>query len=194
MTVTIQPGDFCVIPMGGRNGVLVDWAQWAQQLIEQRHAQKHGVLLPQKYGHAEIWIGDGLTASAYPNRNGIRTLGYPPEQLQDALWSSGLIDLTTQQRDGIVQWCYEHAHVRYSALDYTALTAHTLGMQTSWLQRYIEQQDSMICSMYVDAAYMANEVQLFTDERWRGFVTPLALAMRLEEFPRLPSNGPGQAG
>jgi hypothetical protein len=192
--VTIQPGDFCVIPMGGRNGMLVDWALWVQQLVEQRHARKHGVVLPQKYGHAEIWLGDGLTASAYPSRNGIRTLGYPPEQLQDALWSSGLIDLTPEQRQGIVAWCYDHAHVQYASLDYVALTAHTLGMNTARLQRFIEQQDSEICSQYVDSAYEANGAHLFADGRWPGFVTPLDLALKLEELRAAKSDGPGQAG
>jgi hypothetical protein len=194
MTVTIQPGDFCVIPMGGRNGLLVDGAEWLQQFVERRRAKVPGIPALQKYGHAEIWLGDGLTASAYPSRNGIRTLGYPPEQMQDALWSSGLIDLTAYQRQGIVAWCYDHAHVQYASLDYVALTAHTLGMNTARLQGFIEQQDSMICSYYVDAAFSANGSHLFTDGRWPGFVTPLDLALKLEELRAAKSDGPGQAG
>lgn len=161
--------------MAPPGGPLIELAQTIQQDVESRRLHQ-----PQRYEHAEVYLGDGLTAAAYPNRNGIRPLSCPPEQVQGALWSSGLIELTTAQRDAIVQWCYDHAHVQYAALDYVALTAHTLGMQTSWLQHRIESQDSMICSQYVDAGYMAAGSHLFTDERWQGFVTPLSLALLLE--------------
>jgi hypothetical protein len=179
--------------MGGQGGLLVDGAQWLQQVVKYRHEGRKGIPRVQKYGHAQIYLGDGLTASAYPDRKGIRPLGCAPEDLPDALWSSGLIALTAAQREGIVQWCYDHPHVQYSPLDYAALTTHTLGLNTDWLQHYIEQQQSMICSQYTDAAYEANKVHLFTDQRWPGFVDPLDLALLLESI-QAANDGPGQVG
>ena len=179
--------------MGGQGGLLVDGAQWLQQVVKYRQEGRTGVPRVQKYGHAEIFLGDGLTASAYPDKRGIRPLGCAPESLPNALWSSGLIMLTDEQRDGIVQWCYDHPHVPYSALDYASITAHSLGLNTAWLRRYIEQQQSMICSYYTDAAYAANGVHLFTDGRWPGDVDPLDLALLLEAL-QAKNDGPGQVG
>lgn len=174
-TVNVEPGDFVVLPSPPPAGPVIEWAQWLQQVVDKRRLET-----PQRYEHAEIWLGDGLTASAYPARQGLRPLSGTPGDQPGALWSSGLITLTTAQRDAIVAWCYDHANVQYASLDYVALTAHSLGMGTSWLQRSIASQGSMICSQYVDAAYLSAGSHLFTDGRWPGFVTPLDLAMLLE--------------
>jgi hypothetical protein len=179
MTVQVQPGDFCVLPVLRPAGPLIEWAQWAQFTVDRRRLSH-----PQRYEHAEVYLGDGVTASAYPNRQGIRALPGPPEQVPGALWSSGIIPLTSEQREGIVAWCYDHAHVPYSALDYGVLVLHSLGLNSTWaqrsLQRKVERQQSLICSQYVDTAYLANGVHLFTDDRWPGFVDPLDLALLLE--------------
>lgn len=177
MALLVQPGDFCVLPMAPPGGPLVELAQTIQQDVESRRLHQ-----PQRYEHAEVYLGDGLTASAYANRRGIRPLSCPPEQVQGALWSSGLIELTAEQRDAIVQWCYDHPNVQYGALDYVALTAHTLGLDTRWLQNRIKSDKSYICSQYTDAAYLAAGVHLFSDGRFEGFVTPLSLALMLESL------------
>jgi hypothetical protein len=177
-SLVVQPGDFCVLSMAPPAGPVVELAQTLQQDVESRRLHQ-----PQRYEHAEVYLGDGLTAAAYPNRHGIRPLTCPPEQVQGALWSSGRIELTTGQRDSIVQWCYDHPNVQYGALDYLALTAHTLGISTAWLQRRIASDKSYICSQYVDAAYLAGSKHLFSDGRWPGFVTPLDLALLLESSP-----------
>lgn len=182
MTVTPEPGDFLVLPIEGSAGLAIEGAQWLERVV-----QEHKLGTPQKYEHAEVYVGladaaapNGYTYSAYPNGSGKRALPYPPGQVPGALWSSGIISLTQQQRDGIVAWCLAHPAVPYSSLDYLALLGHTLGLETKWLQDYIQNQSHMICSQYTDVAYSSNGVRLFTDGRWPGFVTPLDLALLLE--------------
>jgi hypothetical protein len=188
MSTPVQPGDFVVVPMAPPGGLAIEAAEALQEFV-----QRHRLSALQKYEHAEVYVGSpdaagpyGYTCSTYPNRMGRRPLPCLPEKLTGALWSSGIVDLTTSQRDGIVAWCEARPKVPYSSLDYVALTAHTLGLDTAWLQAYIKEQGHQICSQYVDAAYMSNGVHLFTDDRWEGFVTPLDLALQLEAKGVLP--------
>lgn len=179
----VQPADFVVMPAAPPAGPAIEVVQWLQQVIDERRLR-----LPQKYEHAEVYVGMadkagpyGYTCSAYPNRKGMRALPCPAGQLPGALWSSGAIPLTQQQRAGIVDWCLAHQAVPYSSLDYLALLGHTFGLDTDWLQHYIQDQSHMICSQYTDTAYsIGGGVQLFTNKRWPGFVTPLDLALLLE--------------
>lgn len=186
-----QPGDFAALPMAPPGGLAIEGAQWLEQLVE-----THKLLLPQHYEHAEIYVGMpdaagpyGYSYSTYPNRMGKRALPIPPAEMPGALWSSGLVNLTVPQRRYIVAWCEARPAVPYSSLDYAALIGHTLGLDTAWLQRYISDQAHMICSQYVDSAYNAAGVQLFTDERWAGYVTPLDLALLLETMGAVPQPG-----
>ena len=178
MTVKPQPGDFVVVPTRPPVGALITVASWLANLGE------HGDALPQSYDHAEVYLGDGLTASAYPSRNGLR----PVSNLNQSgfLWSTGYVPLSSAQREVIVEWCYQHAHVQYSALDYLALAAHTFHLNTAALQNYLQSSSTYICSQYVDAAYQAARVQLFTDGRWVGFVKPLDLAIMLQALGARP--------
>jgi hypothetical protein len=175
-----QPGDFCCVPVSGRLGRLIEAAQW---LAGDRF---------QPYDHTEVYVGQaddagphGYTISAYPDGRGRRPLTAPAAALPGALWSAGLIPLTPAQRAGIVAWCGEHADVAYSWADYAALILHRLGSDDPALRRYIASSRSLICSQYVDLAYSVNEVRLFQDGRWPGFVKPGDLAMLLQaEAPR----------
>lgn len=171
--MNIQPGDFCVVPSRPPVGPLISFASWLDNL-----GQK-GDTFGLKFDHAEVWLGDGLTASAYPNRNGLRALTGKPGTQPGFLWSSGCVELTTAQREVIVEWCYQHGSVQYSALDYEYLVLHHFGVNAGWLKRKIESDHSYICSQYVDAAYQAAGVQLFSDGRWCGDVKPLDLALLL---------------
>lgn len=180
----VLPGDFCAVPVGGPVGPLISFASWLDNLGQ------HDDDL-QKYEHAEIYVGDpsgqypnGLTCSAYPDRQGIKVLDCPPEQLPGAIWSSGVIPLTDAQRAGIVGWCYDHANVTYSALDYFALTLHRFGLSTTWLRNRIGSSKQYICSQFVDAAYLANGIHLFDDGRWPGYVKPVDLADIIESRTR----------
>jgi hypothetical protein len=170
-----QPGDFCCVPISGQVGLAVEIAQFLA-------GQKF-----QPYEHAEVYVGlvdpdapFGYTISAYPNGRGARPLPCPPAELPGSLWSSGLIELTEKQRAGIITWCMDHQDVGYSALDYLALAAHRFHLPVPQLRSYIESTRHMICSQFVDASYQVNDVQLFPDKRWNGYVDPMDLAELLE--------------
>jgi hypothetical protein len=178
-TVSPQPGDFCCVPISGRVGRLIEAAQWLD-------GDKF-----QPYDHAQVYIGQpdtagphGYTISAYPDGCGRRPLPSPAAALPGALWSTGIIQLTPAQRAGITAWCGEHQDVTYSWADYTALALHRFGMNDPALRRYIASSRSLICSQYVDLAYSVNEVRLFSDGRWDGYVTPGMLAMMLQAAAR----------
>jgi hypothetical protein len=185
MPVTVPavlPGDFCCIPMAPPAGPFVAIAEWVNDLGTKGDS-------PQDYGHAEVYAGlpdkagpYGYTFSAYPNKMGKRALPCPPAQLPGSLWSSGLVTLTQAQRQAVVAWCVAHPAVTYSGWDYLELTAHRIGIDTSWLEARIADSSSYICSQYVDASYQAAGKQLFNDGRWNGFVTPLDLALLLESL------------
>jgi hypothetical protein len=138
----------------------------------------------QPYDHAEIFIGGagrdgaayGWTVSAYPGGAGLRALPCPPVQLPGSFWSSGLVRLTPGQRQGICAWAQARADVRYSFADYGALVLHRLRIPAPGLRAYIADSSHMICSQFVDSAYSACGVHLFTDGRWPGYVTPGDLA------------------
>jgi hypothetical protein len=163
------------VPIAGRAGILIETAQW---LDGDRY---------QPYDHTEIYIGQaddagphGYTVSAYPSGHGRRPLPCPPAILPGALWSTGLIPLTPAQRAGIVAWCAEHQDVGYSWVDYAALTLRRLGISDPALRRRIASSSRMICSQYTDRAYSVNDVRLYADGRWDGFVTPGDLADLLQ--------------
>lgn len=82
MTVTPVPGDFVVLPMEPPGGLVVEAAQWLEQLV-----QTHKLGLVQNYEHVEIYVGQpddsapyGYTCSTYPNHMGKRALPSPAEQ------------------------------------------------------------------------------------------------------------------
>lgn len=171
-----QPGDFCCVPISGYAGLAVEVGQW---LDGDRF---------QPYDHTEIYVGlpddagpYGYTVSAYPNRRGKLALPAPAAVLPGSLWSSGLIQLTSLQRDAIVAWCLAHADVGYSWADYAALILHRFGSNDPALQRYIADSAHLICSQYVDLAYFTSEVHLFSDGRWPGYVKPGDLAELLQK-------------
>jgi hypothetical protein len=142
------------------------------------------------YDHAEVYAGQadeagpyGYTYSAYPSNDsggltGKRALLCPPE-VPGAIWSSGIIKLTTQ-RLGIVAWCELHPDVSYSWPDYGAIALHALHIPAPGLKTYIASSAHYICSQYTDSALrFGGGVHLFTDNRWPGFVTPADLASLL---------------
>jgi uncharacterized protein YycO len=169
--MTIEPGDFCVRPVPGVIGLGISVGQ---------------VLNGEKWGehdHAEVYIGRpaedakwGYTASSYPNRQGIRALTGPPEELEGAVWSTGKFEMSPEQREEIVKWCLEHGGVAYGWLDYAALTLHRLGMKDPGLQRFISSDKSMICSQYTAAAYLHGAGIDLIPGQWEGYITPEALA------------------
>jgi hypothetical protein len=196
--VTVQPGDFCCVPVSGEGGKLI------------RLGEKLDGSAFTQYQHAEIYVGNSLpefatglktvfrgkmadlyntpplpqrvsskygwTFGAYPGGARLTELECPPEKLYGSLWSSGVIPLTGEQRNGIVGAAMSCAGIGYSALDYFALAAHRLGMKDPALRRYIASTGHMQCAQLVDYCYDKAGVHLFDDGRWYGYVTPADLA------------------
>jgi len=185
-SIDVQPGDFCCCPIAGDVGLGIEIGQWILALAHGWPRAKIRAMRP--YDHAEIFVGQpdadapyGYTISAYPGndkpgRSGRRALPCPPAELPNSIWSSGLIELTPAQRDGIVAWAEAHARVPYSFLDYVAIAAHALRLPIPGLRTYISRLNHLLCSQFCDADYAANGVHLWDDQRWPGYVDPLDLA------------------
>jgi hypothetical protein len=174
--LTVQPGDFCCVPISGYVGVLISIGEWLDG---------SGF---NDYDHAEIFIGEpdmygpyGYTIGAYPGGAAKVALPVPPEKLPHALWSSNALELTTEARAAIVANAKNSIGVPYSSLDYFALVSHRLHIPAPGLKDYIASSHHMICSQLVDYIYMHSGVHLFTDNRWPGYVTPADLANLIKE-------------
>lgn len=166
-----QPGDFRVVPVSGWAGLGIEVGQFLN-----REGWSH-------HDHAEVYLGeiygDGkfYTASSYSSGSGLRLLDGTPSADDGTVWSSGVIELTIEQRAGITGWCLSHLDVGYSWTTYVALALHRFGINDPALRRSIAATKHMICSAYVDAAYnYGGDVHLFQDGRWEGYVTPGDLA------------------
>jgi hypothetical protein len=181
-----QPGDFCCVPISGDIGRGIEVGQYLASKLQHQPAE----LLP--YEHAMVYVGladeagpHGYTYSAYPKNGkqgdtGKRALPCPPAQLPGSLWSSGLYDLTSGTRAGIVSWCILHGDVGYSFLDYDAIATRALHIPAPGLKTYIGSTGHLICSQYTDMSWsLGGNVQLFDDKRWPGYVTPWDLAAEL---------------
>lgn len=180
LMTTVLPGDFCCIPISGPVGTLISIGEWL-------NGSAFG-----NYDHAEIYVSmpdangpHGYTFGAYPGGAALVALPCPPEQLSGALWSSGHIQLTNEERAAIVANALSLKGTPYSALDYFALAGHHFHLPVPLLRHYIASSKHMICSQLVDYVYSESGVNLFTDKRWPGFVTPADLSVVIK------SNGSG---
>jgi hypothetical protein len=178
VTVPPAPGDFLCLPISGSVGRLIEFAQF---LAGERF---------QPYEHVEVYVGlpdaqgpYGYTISAYPGGHGKRALPCAPEAVPGALWSSGLIDLTTDQRVAIVGWAVAHRTVRYSAADYFALAAARLKFHLILppLRKFIAAKGHLICSQFTTLDYYQAGASLWPGEPWDGLDMPMDLAELLEE-------------
>jgi hypothetical protein len=171
----ILPGDFCCVPISGAVGKFISVGEW---LDGDGFAD---------YDHAEIYVGYGselgdqsapygYTFGAYPGGARYVPLPCPLDQLPGALWSTGKIPLTEDQRSSILNGCAAAKGIPYSSLDYFALAAHRLHIPAPLLKNYIASSKHMICSQLVDYMYLMADVHLFNDGRWPGYVTPADLA------------------
>lgn len=170
----VEVGDFCCLPISGTIGKLVSFGEWL-------NGDGFG-----DYDHAEIYVGMsdptapyGYTFGAYPGGAAYIPLLRPAEELPNALWSTGKIELTELQRASILSSCAAAKGVPYSVLDYFSLVAHRMHLPVPFLKKYISSTGHMICSQLVDFAYMNAGVHLFKDDRWPGYVVPADLAKLL---------------
>ena len=187
-----QAGDFCCVPVAGEVGVLI------------RLGEKLNGSAFSRYQHTEIYAGTddevmavaedvrirtslattsqfGWTISAYPDGAKLVPLRCSPAELPGASWSSDVIPLTTQQRHDIIVVALSLQGTPYGFVDYLALALHHFHVNDPALRRFITSTKSMICSEFTDHCYTAAGVNLFTDGRWEGDVTPADLAQLIHE-------------
>jgi cell wall-associated NlpC family hydrolase len=130
------------------------------------------------FEHAFVYVGDGEVVEAEPGGTVLAPLtdfdGRP------ILWSTGHITLDDEQRHAVVAAARGYLGVPYSVADYLALAMHRFHLPVSALIKdYVADTRHMICSQLVDQCYRDAGVQLFTDTRWPGYVTPADLARLL---------------
>ncbi|MFB7949474.1 hypothetical protein ACFC6L_31700 [Kitasatospora phosalacinea] len=160
------PGDFAVVRMGGRTGRLIRIGQF---LNGDGFAD---------YEHAFVHVGDGELVEAQPGGAVLRPLSSYDDR--PALWSTGRIPLTDEQRSAITAAARAYVGTPYSFADYLALAAVRLHLPIGPpLRHYVASTEHMICSQLVDQCYQDAGVHLFADHRWPGYVTPADLARLL---------------
>lgn len=168
-----QPGDFAVCSAGPWIGPLISIGEWLD-----------GTGFTQ-WDHALVYVGDMHIVQTNPG--GAVRLPIKDFHLgrADVLWSTGAIGLTTPERQAVVAAAEKYAarKVPYSALDYFALAAHRFRLPVPWLKAYIKSAGHMICSQLVDQCYQDAGVQLFSDKRWAGYVTPADLGNLIQAKP-----------
>lgn len=165
---TLRPGDFFIVHMDGFPGKMIRLGQW---LNGDGFAD---------FEHAGIYLGDGLVLEAEPG--GARIANLSEYDGRAIRWSSGLIELTDQQRADIVRIARSLEGTPYDWPDYFALAAHRFHLPIPGLRAYIRSDKSLICSALVDRVYNLAGVQLFADRRWFGYVTPGSLDLLLDRL------------
>jgi len=172
-------GDFAVVSAGGAVGPLISLGEFLD-----------GSGFTQ-WDHAFVYVGAKQIVQTNPG--GAREVQITDWRAgrADALWSTGAIELTGSQRAAICAAAIGYAarNVHYSSLDYLALAAHRLHLPVPWLQHFIADTGHMICSQLVDQCYRDAGVQLFSDHRWPGYVTPADLGELIEGRSALAAGG-----
>ncbi|MFE3866309.1 hypothetical protein ACFXPT_38835 [Streptomyces goshikiensis] len=124
------------------------------------------------YGHAFLVLPDGQLIEAQPSGAAIGSLTRYERARVTYVCPT---DLTAQQRLDICTAALRYIGVPYGFLDYAAIAAHRLHLPVPGLRRCIASSRQQICSQLVDQCYKDAGVDLFTDGRWSGYVTPGAL-------------------
>lgn len=155
-----QPGDIFLVPMPGRGGKVIRFAQW---LAGDGRS---------KYQHAGVVVGevDGFqgkrTIEAYPGGAIVGRLDrFEPDSI---VW----LRCPPQYRDAVAAAALSFRGTQYSAAEYMALSLHRFRIPAPHLRKYIESSNRMICSQLADRAAEAGGWHIFADGRWHGYVTP----------------------
>lgn len=123
------------------------------------------------FEHAFLDLGDGWLVEAEPG--GARHRRLSDYDGVDVHWCDSIYrNVTPDKRQAIVEEADKLIGVKYSFLDYEAIALHKFGLDADWLRRYIADSGHLICSQLVDLAYQRGGYQIFTDDRWAGYVTP----------------------
>jgi hypothetical protein len=159
MTTLSSPGRIGLTQIHGALGVGIRIGQWLNG---------SGF---EDFEHAFLDLGDGTLIQAEPGGAQIVPLSrYGPGTVH---WCDGIYNkVPADVRLRIAAEGAKLKGVPYSFLDYDAIAAHRFGLDTAWLQHYIADSGHLICSQLVDLAYKRGGFQIFSDERWDGFVAP----------------------
>lgn len=119
--------------------------------------------------HAYVYVGYGYIVQAMPG-------GAERILLEDAnppvVWSTDFIPLTTAQRRNIVNEAIDLVGTPYSFADYLSIGLAHFHVRPAWVLDYIADSGHLECSQLVDEAYKRAGINLFTDGRFPGDVTP----------------------
>lgn len=171
------PGDLAVVHIG----------KVAGRVIEGLQALSGGRC---DYEHAIIGVGNGLIVEAQPGGAILTAMHYPDDAV---CWSTGrlqprLAQLVEAKRSELVYAAHSLIGTPYSYLDYGAIAAHTWHLPVPGLREYVADTGHMICSQLVDECYRRAGIELFTDDRWTGYVRPYDLAVLMH------AHSPGMDG
>jgi hypothetical protein len=168
-TFTARPGLIGLVPVAGEVGRLIRFGQWL-------NGNGWGL-----YQHAFMALPGGLILEAEPGGARIVPLHYT-----DVYWCHGLYRLlpphTTETE--IAHIGESMKGIKYSFLDYLALSARRLHIEDPALRRYIANTGHEICSQLDDDFYLRLGAHIFMDGRWPGDVTPMDLYNRDQELVR----------
>jgi hypothetical protein len=162
-------GDFAVVATGGWVARGIRWVTRS------------------KVNHAILSIGLGWIVEGDPKGAQLSHASKYPH----AIWANWPLDALQQHQIG--QWGRMHVGTRYSWVDDAEIGAvdmadrvkpvgHWLGRAVGWLfRKRLRSTRTLMCSQLVDAAYQAAGVQLFTDGRPAGAVSPGDLYILIEK-------------
>lgn len=120
-----------------------------------------------EYNHAFVYVGYGKIVEAQPQGAILSDLsvydGYPQ------VWST-VFDPADGNRVALA--ALGLLGTRYGFLDIVSIGLLQYGIKPRLLRWRVERQDRLICSQLVDTAEHLTGVELFSDARWAGDVTP----------------------
>jgi hypothetical protein len=170
-TSTPPPGLIGLTQISGPVGRFIEFGQWING---------DGF---KDWEHAFVSLGNGQIVQAEPGGATI----VPVTTYSSIYWCEGIYKLATPAEAALIAaaarkyaspgpWG-DHG-VPYSFLDYLWLADHRLRIPVPGIQKYIANNNHMICSQLADRCYQDASVHVFTDSRWNGDVTPLSLYNR----------------
>lgn len=174
----VLPGTIGLTSISGEVGRLIRLGQYLAETPEVRWLRRD--YLP-NYQHAFVYLGADeygveQLIEAEPGGARIRPVS---EYGSDIYWCMNIAgEFTPAQLAGVAQAARDFENVGYSFLDYDALFMHRLHIPVPGLRDFIKSTGHVICSQLCDASYQARDLQIFTDNRWPGYVMPMDLYLR----------------
>lgn len=133
-----------------------------------------------QYSHAFVVVDGGMVVEAEPGGARLTPLAdYTQHGVGGSLAFSSW-ELTDEQRHHLCVVARSLVGIGYSWADYFAIAAHRLHVPAPGLKAYIESCGHMICSQLTDYIYSTQDLHMFSDGRWPGFVTPADLSHVLD--------------